>query len=231
MKKRYFFGLSVVLLFLLSCASSNKSQQINTNILSSQVQQHQNITTPIYWTGDGGKGKSRYISISTRPYQLLGSRVTSTGFWYEYNGTSPGRIDFENYRLTGYTGTETDIIIPSSINGIRVVSIHRRFFTEQRNTTSITIPPSITSIERFTFSDFFNLVNITIGSDVTLGEYPLANILDVNRQYYDSFPREFDAFYNANGRHGGTYIYNNSTRQWTLPGGITEPQNRRSTRR
>jgi hypothetical protein len=55
--------------------------------------------------------------------------------------------------LTEYAGTETDIIIPSTINGVPVEIIGEEFaYSKYPPLTSVVIPPGITTIQKKAFS-------------------------------------------------------------------------------
>ena len=91
--------------------------------------------------------------------------------------------------ITGYEGSGGDVTIPSTTNGLRVVSIGDVAFYECESLTSVTIPNSVTSIGvctfRFTglasakipnsvariggyaYASCTSLTNVTIGSGVT----------------------------------------------------------------
>ena len=100
------------------------------------------------------------------------SGTTSDGF--TYSGVK-NRITLSNgctcyvgayATITGYTGTKTNLVIPSSVDGCTVVGIGDNCFA---NTplASVTIPNSVTSIGYKAFADCGNLTSITIGSSVT----------------------------------------------------------------
>ncbi|MBR2480935.1 MAG: leucine-rich repeat protein, partial [Clostridia bacterium] len=52
----------------------------------------------------------------------------------------------DTYKVTGYTGEPTSIVIPSSYNGKAVTSIGEKAFYKCKSLTSIEIPSSVTSI-------------------------------------------------------------------------------------
>ncbi|MBC2441404.1 leucine-rich repeat domain-containing protein, partial [Clostridium saccharobutylicum] len=72
-----------------------------------------------------------------------------------------------SYKITGYTGTSKNVIIPSQIDGISVTSIGDDAFRNWSSLTSITIPSSVTSIGNSAFSRCSGLTSITIPSSVT----------------------------------------------------------------
>ena len=78
--------------------------------------------------------------------------------------------------VTGYTGTETKVIIPAKITydgkTYNVTSIGENAFFNCTILTSINIPNSVTSIGKMAFYDCTNLTSITIPESVTsIGNY------------------------------------------------------------
>jgi hypothetical protein len=67
--------------------------------------------------------------------------------------------------ITQYTGSQVAIIIPSTINGIRVTAIGHRVF-QNKGLVYVTIPDSVTSIGSSAFSDN-QLTSVTIPNSVT----------------------------------------------------------------
>ena len=69
--------------------------------------------------------------------------------------------------LVGYTGTETDLIIPDGIK-----EIYKYAFWDCSSLTSIVIPDSVTTIGNYAFEWCDSLTSVTIGSGVTtIGSY------------------------------------------------------------
>ncbi len=72
---------------------------------------------------------------------------------YSYEILSDGTVE-----ITGYNGNETEVTIPSSINGKKVTSIGDDAFFECTSLTSITIPDSVTSIGYYAISFLRELI-------------------------------------------------------------------------
>ncbi len=71
---------------------------------------------------------------------------------YKYTTGSNG-----NAVITGYTGTDTDVVVPSSLDGFPVEEIGRRAFAGNKTIKSITVSEGITVINSSAFSGCSNL--------------------------------------------------------------------------
>ncbi|GHV56789.1 hypothetical protein AGMMS49579_21780 [Spirochaetia bacterium] len=69
--------------------------------------------------------------------------------------------------ITGYTGNETAVVIPATIEGLPVTAIGREAFWNCTGLTAISIPASVTSIGYGAFQDCTSLIKITIPEGVT----------------------------------------------------------------
>lgn len=77
--------------------------------------------------------------------------------------------------ISGYTGPAGEVVIPASINGLRVTTIGRWAFIDCTSLTSVVIPDTVTSIEGwgragFSFGAFngcTGLTNVSLGNNVT----------------------------------------------------------------
>jgi hypothetical protein len=68
--------------------------------------------------------------------------------------------------ITGYSGTNTTVIIPGAINGLPVTGIGSYAFENQTSLMSVTIPNRVTCIGLYAFFGS-GLTSLTIGSSVT----------------------------------------------------------------
>ncbi|MBE5774669.1 MAG: leucine-rich repeat domain-containing protein, partial [Clostridiales bacterium] len=84
-------------------------------------------------------------------------------------------IDASSISITGYYGTETDLVIPESINGLTVKTIGNNAF---RSTaiTSVVIPATVTAIGNAAFQYCESLAEVTFSAEngaalTTIGSY------------------------------------------------------------
>jgi hypothetical protein len=95
--------------------------------------------------------------------------------------------------ITGYSGPEGVLTIPSTINGLTVISIADNAF-QGDSVTNVTVPDSVTSIGVQAFISCGSLTNVTVGSGVSsIGDQAFANCaslititVDPANPYYSS---------------------------------------------
>jgi hypothetical protein len=85
----------------------------------------------------------------------------------ELNNISKYLFDENTGTIKYYVGSDTALIIPSTINGVPVLHIGDGAFQSNSNITSVVIPNGVTSIGRRAFFACDNLRNITIPNSVT----------------------------------------------------------------
>jgi hypothetical protein len=68
--------------------------------------------------------------------------------------------------ITKYTGSDSAVIIPSTINGLPVTSIGDEAFIDCSNLDSLTIGSGVINIGQYAFSGCSNLATVTIGKGI-----------------------------------------------------------------
>ena len=68
--------------------------------------------------------------------------------------------------IDGYNGTNGDVDIPASINGLPVVSIRWGAFLNNEVLVNVTIPGTVTNLGRCSFENCYSLVSVTIPGSV-----------------------------------------------------------------
>ena len=77
--------------------------------------------------------------------------------------------------ITGYSGDDTEVIIPAELDGIAVVKVGDEAFKDNSSVTNVTIPDSLTSIGNDAFNSCTGLTSVTIGNSVTsIGDWAFA---------------------------------------------------------
>ena len=149
---------------LILYTGNTQTPSTNSKVLTSNVLEPINDAQYFRLLASGSGNisiESIVISYSCQPLPV-------SDFQYNNLGTS--------YSVTGYTGSETSIVIPSTYNSKPVSTIAQQAFRHKTTITSVTIPDSVTTIGNQAFQGCTNLLSITIPDSVTvLGTYILAD--------------------------------------------------------
>lgn len=82
----------------------------------------------------------------------------------------------KNYYVSGYSGTETDVIIPNTYKGVPVTEIGVYAFQNCENLVSISLPSSLNTLGNYAFYNCENLVSISLpGSLKTIGDHAFSD--------------------------------------------------------
>lgn len=102
------------------------------------------------------------LALTSAPISMAADKTENTGdsFGLTY------KTDGETACITGYTGSDTIIMIPAEIQGKPVVSIAENAFMGAEDITVLVIPDSVTSIGDRAFSACPALSTVTLGSGV-----------------------------------------------------------------
>lgn len=96
--------------------------------------------------------------VSTSPLPPESDTPAATVFTYEIVGGTA--------KLTSYTGSATEVIIPAEVDGYAVTALGEGLFKDSL-VTSVTLPDSVTSIGWFAFYGCSALQTVTMGASVT----------------------------------------------------------------
>lgn len=111
-----------------------------------------------------------------------------------------------NGKLIGYKGTDTEVILPDTVNVIGTEA-----FRGLTTITSLVIPESVTEIEAYAFEGCTALASVTVGTNVvTVGDYAFDGTAWLN-----AFTSEFVVV------NGTLICYNGTASDVTLPTDVT----------
>ena len=99
---------------------------------------------------------ARLVQLST---EIDHSAYSLDGLVYVSNGSE--------IRINLYEGTNTDLVIPSEIDGIPVTQIHPNAFKGNKTITSIVLPEGMTEIPKEFFADCTKLESVSLPKSVT----------------------------------------------------------------
>lgn len=99
-------------------------------------------------------------------FPITASAVTSGDWTYSVISEAD-----KTAQITGYSGTETNLKIPSMIDGYTITSIGNNAFQENATITHVTIPEGITSIGRYAFYKCEALERVVIPDGVKTISY------------------------------------------------------------
>jgi hypothetical protein len=124
-----------------------------------------NVRSPSHAYNNSGTFNPSFIATNSQGVAVIGSGPQIVVSWPFTFTTNNGTIT-----ITRYIGTNTALIIPSTINGLPVIAVGDRAFVNS-SITSVTIPNSVTSIGSGAF-EWSGLSDVTIPNSVTnIGNY------------------------------------------------------------
>ncbi|MDR0983450.1 MAG: leucine-rich repeat protein [Ruminococcus sp.] len=119
--------------------------------------------------GKVGSYAETYAKKAEIPFVEIEGGTTDPG---DKPTTPPEDFDYEisedgPAEIIGYTGSETDLVIPGEIDGYEVTEIGDYAFLDYTSLTSAVIPDSVTEIGSYAFAGCTSLTKIIIPSNVT----------------------------------------------------------------
>ena len=103
------------------------------------------------------------------------AKTEEVGSTYSYNGYEYS-VSSGKATITKYTGSASNLTIPSTLGGYSVTKIGNSAFKDCKTLTSITIPNSVTSIEGYAFSGCTKVTSLKIGNSIDeMGSYAFSD--------------------------------------------------------
>jgi Leucine-rich repeat (LRR) protein len=85
------------------------------------------------------------------------------------------KVNNKKVTITGYIGTEADVIIPAQIDGYPVTTIGKEAFQDNDILTSVVVPEGVTTLEERSFGWCSNLTSITLPTTLkVIDDYALS---------------------------------------------------------
>ncbi|MBQ2661047.1 MAG: leucine-rich repeat protein [Clostridia bacterium] len=101
------------------------------------------------------------LSLNVGTKEITSSGSTLDGLVYSI-------VDNSYAVITGYTGSPTDVVIPSEINGCTVMTIGEGAFSNCASLTSVKMPYGLTNVERDAFLWCESLTNVELSDSVRI---------------------------------------------------------------
>lgn len=107
------------------------------------------------------------ISIIWQAEEGKAEDLVSGDFKYMVNEDT----EEETITITGYTGTDSNVVIPEKIDGKKVVKLGSRAFFKNQYLTAVTIPSTVTAIGHVAFTNCKKLTTVSLPSELKMIDY------------------------------------------------------------
>ena len=106
--------------------------------------------------------------------------------------------------ITGYTGNDSNVIIPSTIDGHTVKAIGKEAFYNNKNLVEVTIPDGVTVIDEEAFSFCTNLKTVRCTKSLKeINMHAFLGCMALKDVYFDGTAEEWDTISIVNGKDDG----------------------------
>ena len=140
---------------------------ITTDVINESPVTTRDYNTFVAWYTDESLQESTRVSFPFTP----SSNVTLYAKWsvdFTEGLQFTLQASTNTYSVTGYTGTESTVVIPATYKGLDVTAINTRAFAGNSTITEVTIPNSVISIGLGAFSECYNLVSVDMSEQLQL---------------------------------------------------------------
>jgi len=161
--------------------------------------------------------------------QKMGSsNITLYAYWE--GETKPGSFTYSGsseIKITKFTGTEWDVVIPEYIAGKPVKTIGIKAF-ENSEIVSVVIPDTVTRLENLVFNFCYDLEHVTMGSGVKyIGDYIFNGVNDGANYILNIYITDLEAWCNiSHGKRDNTqknlYLNGELLEELIIPENITK---------
>jgi hypothetical protein len=142
-----------------TCTTAGKTASSHCSECSVTLKEQEEVEATGHTYSDGKCTKCGAIEPDDKADEQ--DSVGTEGLSYTLNE------DTQEYSVTGYSGTDEDVVIPAYYEGLPVTSIGANAFKTCSNLKSIVISDSVTSIGKSAFYNCTSLNSVTIPNSVT----------------------------------------------------------------
>lgn len=229
MRKKLLYGIMCISLtsMLIGCSStSNDKSTSNSDTQTEQKTESTNVTEEVTASSEESSNANivtDFKDVTTMSYDEAESYLESLpeNDESDFSIIKPGDdVDMDKLLSTGecfisgYTGQNSIVIIPSEIDGYKVIGIHDHAFTQKSDITAIKLPDSIKTIQDHAFSQCASLSIITGLDNVeSLEDHCFSTMSNLRIKLTDSVKASDTLVYVAYGEiyvKTGSYMANES---------------------
>ncbi len=99
---------------------------------------------------------------------LLTGLIGINAIGFTVSATDPKVFTYIDSKITGYTGTDTDIVFPAEIDGVTMTSINSKLFYGNTSITSVVIPDNYTDLGQQCFRNCTALKSVVLSKNLSV---------------------------------------------------------------